>query len=117
MPTSRKPVDAKIQIADAVLERFVSQHPELRQAAIVTEIPPTIRWAGIILGGVMTAAVTAGLFWLVATVSDMQVTLARLDERIANWNSTQQTRYTDLDNRVKKIEEKMDEKGRSNAAT
>lgn len=100
----------KEQIADLVIDRFVSQHPELRQNTIVTEIPPTIRWAGIIIGGVMTAAVSAGLFWLVATVSDMQVTLARMDERMASWTSTQDTRYEDLKKRVDKIEEKMEKR-------
>lgn len=107
------PENAKEQIADAVIERFVSQHPELRQGTIVTEIPPTVRWAGIIIGGVMTAAVTAGLFWLVATVSAMQVTLARMDERMANWISMQDSKYLELkaqdeklDMRIKRLEDK-----------
>jgi hypothetical protein len=98
----------KEHIADAVIERFVSQHPELRQGAIVTEIPPTIRWAGVIIAGVMTAAVSAGLFWLASTVNTMQVTLARMDERIGNWISTQDAKYTDLEERVDRIEAKLE---------
>lgn len=100
---------AKEQIADAVIERFVSQHPELRQAAVVTEIPPTIRWAGIIISGVMVASVTAGLFWLVATVSAMQVTLARMDERIGGWISAQKDQYEALEKRVEKLEKRSEE--------
>lgn len=98
----------KEHIADAVIERFVSQHPELRQGAIVTEIPPTIRWAGVIIAGVMTAAVSAGLFWLASTVNTMQVTLARMDERIGNWISTQDAKYNDLEERVDRIESKLE---------
>jgi hypothetical protein len=97
--------EAKEQIADAVIERFVSRHPELRQGSIVTEIPPPIKWVGIMLGGTMTAAVTAGLFWLVATVSEMQVTLARMDERIGGWTSMNESRYSDLEKRVAALEE------------
>ena len=100
----------KEQIADAVIERFVSQHPELRQGTIVTEIPPPLKWAGIIGGAVMTAAATAGLFWLVASVSAMQVTLARMDERIASYTSMQETRYVDLERRVTKIENRNDQR-------
>lgn len=54
----------------------------------------------------MTTAATAGLFWLVTTVSQMQVTLARMDERMASWNSSQESRYVDLERRVSKLEEK-----------
>jgi hypothetical protein len=110
MPGTPETSNPKEQIADAVLDRFVSQHPELRQATIVTEIPPSLRWAGIIMGAVMTAAATAGLFWLVATVSEMQVTLARMDERIGNWISTQDQRYADLEARIEKLETKMEKR-------
>lgn len=111
MPVQPPSSSAKEQIADAVIERFVSQHPELRQATVVTEIPPTIRWAGLIIGGVMTAAVTAGLFWLVATVNDMQVTLARMDERIGHWISSQDDRYRALEKRVEKLEKRDEKEG------
>lgn len=116
MGIRRKQIDEHDQIAEAVIKRFVSQHPELRQNTVVTEIPPTIRWAGIIIGGVMTAAATAGLFWLVATVSEMQVTLARMDERIAGWDSKQENRYLDIEKRVTKLETRMEAKDVKDAA-
>jgi hypothetical protein len=102
------PRNPKEQIADAVIDRFVSQHPELRQATVVTEIPPSVRWAGIIIAATMTAACSAGLLWLVATVSEVDKTLVRMDERIANWISNQDERYGDLEKRVEKIEAKME---------
>lgn len=100
----------KEQIADAVIERFVSQHPELRQATIVTEIPSPLRWAGVIMGGVMTAVATAGLFWLASTVNQMQVTLGRMDERMGNWISTQGEKYSDLESRVRRLEDQTEKK-------
>lgn len=96
----------KEEIIDETIKRFVDQHPELRRGTIVTEIPAPLKWAGIIAGAVMTTAATAGLFWLVTTVSQMQVTLARMDERMASWNSSQESRYVDLERRVSKLEEK-----------
>lgn len=96
------------EIADTVIQRFVSQHPELRQGTVVTEIPATIRWAGIIIGGTMTAAATAGLFWIVTSVNEMQVTLARMDERIGGWISMQENRYVDLERRVSNLEKEKD---------
>lgn len=110
MPGTSETPNAKEQIADAVIERFVSQHPELRQATIVTEIPPTLRWAGVIMGAIMTAVATAGLFWLASTVNEMQITLGRMDERIGNWIKVQDQRYVDLENRIEKLEDKMEKK-------
>jgi hypothetical protein len=111
MPTRRNPTpkpETTEEIADKVIQRFTSQHPELRQGTVVTEIPPTIRWAGIILGGTMTAAATAGLFWIVTSVNEMQVTLARMDERIGGWISMQETRYVDLERRISNLEKDKD---------
>jgi len=110
----RKP-NPKEQIADAVLDRFVSHHPELRQNTVVTEIPPSIRWAGIVLAAIMTLSASTAVIWLVSSVSEMQVTLARMDERMASWISQNKDQYADLERRIEKIENRMNE-GKNNAA-
>ena len=97
------------QIADVALGRFVSRHPELRQNTIVTEIPTSIRWLGVIIGAVMTALIIAGAQSLVTSSSEMQVTLARLDERIGSWIRTQDDRYAALDRRVERLEQQEKE--------
>ncbi len=87
------------QVAEAVILKFTSEHPESRPA----EIPAPLRWAAGIIAALFTAGVASGMFWLVSTVSDMQVTLARMDERIAN-GAVKDSRFEDLDRRVTKLE-------------
>jgi hypothetical protein len=38
----------------------------------------------------------------------MQVTLARMDERIGGWISMQETRYVDLERRISNLEKDKD---------
>ncbi|MBA4164341.1 MAG: hypothetical protein C0510_06875 [Erythrobacter sp.] len=112
MPTTRTTAEAQkerdAELIKEAISAFVSQHSELRQAAVVTEIPPPLKWASIIVGGIMTAATTAGFIWLVATVNEMQLTLARMDERIGAWQTMQDARYIELEKRMSKIEADKD---------
>lgn len=84
------------QIAEAVITRFTQQHPELRKA----EIPAPLKWAGGIIAALFTAGVAAMAMWLVSSVSNMQVTLARIDERSVNRDA----QYSDIDERVRQLE-------------
>lgn len=88
------------QIADATIIRFSAAHPELRKA----EIPAPLKWAGGIIAALFTAGIATLAFWLVTTVSSMQVTLARMDERQSLQTNAQDTRYNELDRRVSKLE-------------
>lgn len=97
-------------IADLVIERFVSQHPELRQASVVSEIPAPLRWAAIIMGAVMTASISAGFVWMVKSVNDMQLTLARMDERMESLVKAQDNRYQILERRVDRLEQERNGK-------
>ena len=109
MPTNRTRSSAQQErdqklIEDAI-SSFVSQHPEVRQATVITEIPSPLKWAGMIAAGVMTTGVVTGAIWLVASVQDVQVTLARLDERVASWNTEENDKYVQLERRVSKLED------------
>lgn len=109
-PRNRTRPEGQQKVIEAAIDAFVSRHPELRQATVVTEIPPPLRWAGVIVGAIMTAVATAGLFWLASTVNEMQVTLGRMDERIGAWISSQDQRYADLEARIEKLENKVEKK-------
>lgn len=113
-PTAEAQKERDRKIIEDAIASFVSQHPELRQAAVVTEIPSPLKWASIIIGGIMTAATTAGFIWLVATVNEMQLTLARMDERIGAWQAMQDTRYIELEKRMTKIEDSKDKTDAAN---
>lgn len=88
------------QIADAAITRFVQQHPEARRM----EIPAPLKWAGGILAAIGTIAATSGLIWLATTVSTTQITVARMDERLANLADNQQQDIDDLGRRVTDLE-------------
>ena len=90
--------------AEIAISQFVSQHPELRQASVTAEIPSPLKWAGMIVTGLFTTGTAALAFWLVSTVSSMQVTLARMDERLAGQNTSQENRVTEIERRVVKLE-------------
>ena len=89
--------------AEIAISKFVAQHPELRQASVTAEIPSPLKWAGAILAALFTAGTATLAFWLFTTVSEMQVTLARMDERMAS-GSVKDQRFDELDRRVTTLE-------------
>lgn len=92
------------QIADTAIVRFVNQHPEVRRGTVVAEIPPPLKWAAIIASAVLTVSASAGLIWMVTSVSEMSVTLARMDERMGGYIDAQAARMTQLETRVENLE-------------
>lgn len=91
-------------VESIAISEFASQHPELRQASATTEIPAPLKWASIIIAGLFTAGTATLAFWLVSTVSLMQVTLARMDERLANQTVVQSDQIKDIAGRVTVLE-------------
>lgn len=87
------------QVAEAVLVRYASQHPQSQEA----KIPPPLKWAGAIAAMLFTVGTASLAFWLVSTVSGMQVTLARMDERMVS-GTVKDSRVDELDRRLTKLE-------------
>jgi len=85
------------QVAEAVITKFVAEHP------LRTEIPAPLKWMGAIAAMVFTGGTLALIVWLVSSVSQMQVTLARMDERMAS-GSVKDSRFEELDRRVTTLE-------------
>lgn len=90
------------QVADLAADQAVSRFIAMSSAK--SEIPAPLKWAGGIAAAVFTAGVVGMAAWLVSSVGDMQVTLARMDERQMNQGSAQETRFVALENRVSKLE-------------
>lgn len=89
--------------AKEAIEQFVSQHPELNRP-IQAEIPVTLKWAGGIAAAVMTLLMGSACIWLVTTVSEVQVTLARMDERMKAEGPTRETRFATIEARLARLE-------------
>lgn len=70
---------------------------------MTAEIPSPLKWAGGIIAALFTAGTATLAFWLVSTVSEMQVTLARMDERMVSGN-VRDARVDDLTRRVQRNE-------------
>ena len=69
-------------IAEAIAEATIIKFENARGSPPKADLPPPLKWAGGIVAGLMATGVAAMAFWLVTTVNDMQVTLARVDERM-----------------------------------
>lgn len=87
-------------IAEAVISKFVSQHPEV----IKPELPPPLKWASAILAALFVTGISGMGIWLISTVNEMQVTLARMDERLANQTTSQDGRFDELERRIGMLE-------------
>lgn len=88
------------QAAEAAIIQFTSQHPELKREAAV---PAIVKWLVGAIAGFGSAALVGLGFWLVTSVSQMQVTVARIDERL-NSGSIKDARVEDIERRVNKNE-------------
>lgn len=97
--------------ADIAISKFVSQHPEVRRGTVVAEIPAPLKWAAVIASAVITMAASGGVVWLVSSVSEMNVTLARMDERMASYISAQENRMREIERRVETLENQSRDRG------
>ncbi len=93
------------QVADTAISRFAANHPEVRRGTVVAEIPAPLKWAAIIASAVLTVSASAGLIWMVTSVSEMSVTLARMDERMGGYIEAQAVQMQQLEGRVDQLED------------
>lgn len=90
------------QAIEATIIKVRADHPEL-YGPKEAEIPAPLKWIGVIIAGLFTMGTATLVFWLVSSVSAMQVTLARMDERMAS-GMVKDARYEDINRRVTILE-------------
>lgn len=91
------------QVADAAITRFHQMHPPPPPAPERQELPPTVKWMAAAIGALGTAALIGMCLWVVSTLSTLQQTVTRIDER-------QQITATDrgeMKVRLDRIEERL----------
>jgi hypothetical protein len=71
---------------------------------VKTELPPALKLAGGIIAAIMTMGSLALAVWLISTVNQMQVTLARMDERQILVGQSIDARLINMDSRVGRLE-------------
>ncbi len=87
------------QVAEALMLKFEMDHPRAKEVAI----PAPLKWAATVIAGLFTAGTATLCFWLVSSVSEMQVTLARMDERMTT-GAVKDSRFDEIERRVVKLE-------------
>lgn len=90
-------------VADTAITRFVAQNPPR------ADMPPPLKWAGGIAAVVLGGIFLAGCVWLFSSVSAVQVTLARMDERLEANAASQEARLAELERRVTAIEAEQED--------
>lgn len=98
--------------AEIAISKFAANHPEVRRGTVVAEIPAPLKWAAVIASAILTISASGGLIWLVSSVSEISVTIARMDERMAAYTARQTEEIDALDSRVKTLEGYHRESGR-----
>lgn len=93
--------------ASAAIRDFVTQHPHFAPAAPKATIPPSVKWAGIVISALLTTGISGACFWVVSTLNDLQLTVTRIDERQQQDDS--KARISALEKRVLVLEQ---EKGK-----
>lgn len=87
------------QVAETLFYKFEREHPVKTEAAI----PAPLKWAATIVAALFVVGIAGLVFWLVTSVSGMQLTLARMDERMGS-GMVKDSRFDDIDRRVIKLE-------------
>jgi hypothetical protein len=67
-------------------------------------IPSVLKWLAGIAAAAISAIIVAALFWVASSVTDMQQTLARIDERQKAQTESLDSRFADQDRRITRLE-------------
>jgi hypothetical protein len=68
------------------------------------EIPPPLKWAAGIVASLMSLAMGAMVLWLVTTLNEMQLTVARIDERQQSQVGDVDGRFAEVNRRIGRLE-------------
>jgi len=93
------------QVAEAVILKV--QGEGLRREPSLSpeeKMPAPLKWAGAIIAGIMTVGCAGLLFWMITSISQMQLTLARMDERQSSNTTNWEAKFRSLDERMGRLE-------------
>lgn len=71
----------------------------------VAEIPAPLKWAGGIIAALLAMAAGGTMTWLISTTNETQLTVGRIEERIKYIGEMQESRLTEIERRVSRIED------------
>lgn len=90
------------QVVRAAIAKLRVENPELITAK-EAPLHPLVKWVVGTIAALGLAAIIGGGTWLISSVSAMQITLARLDERMGS-GAVKDARFDEIERRVSKNE-------------
>lgn len=95
------------QVADAAVAKYAQEHPPIIHEAPKAEIPHALKLWGTIGAAVLTLAITGGTAWGVSTLNQLQITVARMDER--QQRDITPARLDKIEERLSRLEQRKEE--------
>lgn len=92
------------QVATAAVELYAQRNP---QPLPKPEIPAPLKWAAGIASAVVTACVVAMAIWMVTTLSQLQQTVTRIDERQRITGDSTSDRLKQIEERLSRLEQQQ----------
>lgn len=93
-----------ITAADEAIRRFGAQLAAGQTAAPPkADLPAPLKWIGAIAAAIMTAGSVALFIWVVSTLNELQLTVARIDER--QLHDTTGKRLDQIEERLGRLEQ------------
>lgn len=89
--------------ATIAIHKFVAEHPEVFKSK--PEIPAPLKWAAGIIAALFTMGVGGTAVWAMTTINEMQVTVARIDERMESDSKAQDGRFDEINRRLTRLEQ------------
>lgn len=93
------------QIAEAAVRKYALENPP---PVTKPEIPAPLKWIGAIASAVITAGVVACCIWVVSSLSALQQTVTRIDERQLLSGPEVTKRLDKMDERLTRLEHTRD---------
>lgn len=100
MVTDRGNAEQIRMIADQLVESAILHVKDKYPPTPESIIPAPLKWAAGIVSAVLTASLIGLGFWLVTTLSDLQQTVTRIDERQKTADPALSRRFDDIERRV-----------------
>jgi hypothetical protein len=97
------------QVADAAVAKFAQMYGQPTEPQKM-EIPAGLKLAGGVVTALITAAVISLCFWMVTTLSDLQQTVTRIDERQQLTGGATAQRLDKIEERLTQLEQSKREK-------
>jgi hypothetical protein len=93
------------QVARAAYLVWSTETPPPPPAPPRDETPPPLKWAAAIVSAIFAAAAVAMCIWVVSTLSDLQQTVTRIDERQLNTVNATSQRLDKIEERLMRLEQ------------